>query len=347
MKSYCSVVIAAFLSFGGTVFATGVDPADSVLVAYKLTADQSAQFSATDSVVSPFWSLIAESDHDYWKLLPSTSAYLQGAATGFAGDSDAQTVMKAAYDTNGMYFYFRIIDDSWTADTGWQPDKVDLYIDKHPSSYLNVLDSLTAIDGITRYATGKITQTAQQLWIGMGDSLPLTGFQMNAWDSNSQTFLNTTVDLAAAPKKMKRVVIDPNTRVLEMFIPWTSYGVGGVDTSVPAPMGTLYAISGGYNDLDTGSTAPDCLRILHNGDPYLADANHWADVELGPMIADFTVRTVNSLHAHATVAGRIVKTEYFTFTGRKVVSPAAGSCKLLVRRDIMANGKAVRSIVRY
>jgi hypothetical protein len=320
-----------------------VNPGDSVLIAYQLTSAQTAQFKPTDTTVSAFWNLI-DSSHDYWNLLPSTSTYSNGGS-GFAGDSDAQMNMKAAYDSNGVYFYFRIIDNSWDADTGWQPDKIDLYVDNQSSTAIDTADQTT------EYVQGTLTYTCQQYWIPMGGDSTPTIIGLNNYDSNQIAWVNNTLDLTTASQKIKIVKLDSMTRVLEMFIPWANFGIGGV--SGMGPVGTQYAISGGYNDADSGNFK-GCLRILHMGDPYESDQNYWATLELGPQIAGEVtgIKSAQSRRGLSFASLKIVKSDYYTLTGRKISNPAIvnkpsiGKVNSFVRVDRMSDGTIQHSIVR-
>jgi len=340
MKRFLVMAAVVIVAFSGVSFATVADPSDSVLVAYQLTPAQSAQFNPTDSTVSPFWSLI-DSTHDYWNLLPSTSTYLNDGA-GFANDSDAQMLMKAAYDSNGVYFYFKVIDNVWDADAGWQFDNIDLYVDNQSSF------AITSADPTTEFTQAELTYTCQQRWIPVGGSSAPTTIGLNYYDNTQTAWSLTTVDLTTDPQKIKLVKLDSVTRVIEMFIPWANYGVGGVSGGM-GPVGTQFAISGGYNDADYGSFN-GCIRILHNGDPWESDQNYWGDLELGPMLGGETkIKSVHqSQHGSSVVAAKIVKTEYFTLAGRKIETLAIGSknqYRTLIRRDRLDNGKIMNSII--
>lgn len=344
MKRFLAIVAIAAVSLSTATFATGVDPSDSVLVAYKLTSAQSAQFNPSDTTVSPFWDLIAEKDHDYWKLLPSTSNYQQGG-TGFANDSDAQVTMKAAYDSNGVYFYFKVLDNTWDPNsldpnTGWQSDVVDLYIDNQSS------DSINAADPSTEFTNGHFTSTSEQYWIPVGGDGAPAQIGLNYWDVDQSSFTNTTPDTAGASQKIKLVKLDSMTRVLEMFIPWKSVGLNGVTD--PGPVGTHYAIAGGYNDAD-GGTFIGCLRAFNNGDPYQTDKNYWANLELGSLISDQPtgVKKVPGLHCSKVALQKIIKSEYFNLAGRKIENlHNINKYHYLIRQDLLENGKIQRSVIR-
>jgi hypothetical protein len=154
--------------------------------------------------------------------------------------------------------------------------------------------------------------------------------------------------MTTASQKIKLVKLDSMTREVEMFIPWANFGNGGVSGGM-GPLGTQYAISGGYNDADSG-IFKGSLRVLHNGDPYETDQNYWADLELGPTIDGFAVgmKSAQSRRGPAFAAGKIVKSEYFTLAGRKIEKPAIGRCQYhtLIRRDRLDNGKILNSIIR-
>jgi hypothetical protein len=342
MKHFLVKVTSIAIAISGITFAARVDCSDSVLIAYKLTPAQSAEFNTKDNAVSAFWDLISETDHDCWNLLPSTHSYLQGAAAGFINDSDAQMIMKAAYDAAGAYFYFRVLDNQWMAGegmSGWEWDIVDLYLDNRSSSDI-LADPAVFING-------SLTNTCQQYWIPIGgDSTPVIN-GLNYWNSNRPAFINTILYMNTASQKIEVIRLDSNTRVLEMFVPWADFGMGGV--TGPVQEGAQFAISGGYNDIDSTTLAANCLRILHNGDPYQTAQNYWADLELGPEISAALsgIKCTPRLRASRLAPGKINKSEYFTFAGRKIDKPIIGKYHALIRQDRLEDGTISHTIIRY
>jgi hypothetical protein len=90
---------------------TAPNPYDSVLVVYWLTPQQEAEFSARDSVVSPFWDR-DWSGRDSVLLVPPDNCYPDRC--GFDGPDDATLVAKAAATDSGICYYVRAHDDRWT-----------------------------------------------------------------------------------------------------------------------------------------------------------------------------------------------------------------------------------------
>ena len=328
--------------------ATAPDINDQVLVMYKLSAQQEAQFNGTDGQLSGFW---AQWDalnaggltRDYIEMRSDITAvaWSRCATSPFAGADDAQLLIRAAYGANGAYFYCAVVDNQWVEPADWGTDMTDLYID-----LFNTSNGLG--DPLNYFNTGwSITPSTRQIQVSVGSSTPLSTFNYRYYEELQVDIIDHTVALGDATvdgMTMDLITTDATHRTQEWFIPWA---VWGITSQVE---GAQYGFTGGYNDTDNDAMGcPNSLRWSGLCDPYCAaDVSVWGNAQLGPTVGVLPRGTLRNagIAKHSVVK----KTDFYTVRGEKISNPSMiRTANLVVKRDVLGNGKvnsAMVSVVR-
>jgi hypothetical protein len=277
---------------GSAVSPSPPDLNDYILVAYQLSPAQSAQFSDTDSRLSPFWEEWGHQNADslrldYVHMSSADPAYAWNRSTlGFDGTAeDAQLTAKAAYDSNGAYYCFGVVDNSWTGPADWGEDVVDVFIDNLSSSEIWDMDPLFTIDPWASI-WGSLSFTYREVQVPCGgDTLP-AGFEFNYYDDLTWVILDNNVVLFSESKErydglcVEVLRMSETVKCQEWFIPWNVYGVGGTG-GMPAA-GRQLALVLGYNDSDNDQPGEtDALRWKNLCDPWCGQTiDTYGDLEI-------------------------------------------------------------------
>jgi hypothetical protein len=260
---------------------------DSVLVAYRLSADREAGLKG-DGVVSGLWSEWG-SNRDQVLLSVKCCGWQRDSAA-FAAAADAELVVRAAYGEKGAYLYCEVTDDEWVhAETGWVRDALDMYVDRLS---LATLRSLDPSDAYMMPGQWTVTKSYAQMAVPVAGGA-LDSLSYNAYTSRWGHLSETMVGLGSGDGGpfVDIVELGPNRRAIEWHIPWSLYGNGGM--AAPSE-GQRAALVIGYNDAD-GHTkrAPDALRWKNRSDPWkrcpdpadpkaMSPCDSWGEIEFGP-----------------------------------------------------------------
>ena len=264
--------------------------ADSVLVAYALTAEHESQF-AVDGKMSPFWSAFGL-EHD--RVVLNVADHLvqpedMGQPTKPAGD--VHVTVRAARSRAGLYLLFGVEDDDFVAPRGLE-DSIDFHLARLSSKDIWAGDPAAVF---VKRESWAMVLSGDQFQLNMGNAAnPPTHVFRNypdPWD-----IVRTEDDFATARERYGILVdIGPllnGRRAVEWFIPWDYVGVGG-QVSEPAT-GRRLGLSLGYNDHDTGEHERDQfdrLRWPNRVDPWGQagdkgpNPSPWGDLEMGPPLA--------------------------------------------------------------
>jgi len=291
-------------NMGKEISSTAPDPEDSILVAYGLTSQMEAQFSAADNKLSGFWSLIDEG-HDR-NILKQRSNAARGAAFNFVLTHDCNMVVKAAYGADGVYLLLEINDDN---DVAWPNELVGT---ENEQFYLNfdAVDLLTDSRSIEEISSpeGKqmfvsrsfgLTFTTRQYQVACGiEGDRPSGFKRalsDPWDFHG-TYYTFEEAESQFGIRIENIKTDHFYKAQEWFIPWSEYG-GGLAGEPEA--GTRLAFTAGFNDRDEGEHFPpgvtssggtvkasNALRWIDRTDPWGSNEPPyaWGEIELGEML---------------------------------------------------------------
>jgi hypothetical protein len=283
------IILCAMFLFiaSSTGYATQPDVVDRVLILYKLTPAQEAQFTATDNQISPFWNEWPRENTngfvlDYISMNSSDASYAWNRCPTqpFSGSDDAVMEIRGAYSDKGVYLFIDSRDDSYQDYSYWATDVADIYVDALNSS--GVAEPLNWFNP-TQWA---LTFSTREIQVGMGGSLPTSGYNYRYYDDLNMTMTDHFAifgDRTYDGMTMEIISISSTQKQQEWFIPATQWGITDITE------GLRYAFSAGYNDIDANST--DCINSLRwQGlcDPYCEppSAATWGDVELGPVLYD-------------------------------------------------------------
>jgi hypothetical protein len=289
---------------GKTVSWAAPDLKDSILVAYGLTGQMEAQFSASDHELSDFWGLI-DDQHDRIELKQRKNA-ARGAAFNFVLTHDCNMVVKAAYGADGVYLVMEINDDN---DVAWSNefngtekeqfylefDAVDLLTDSR--SIKEISDPINK-DQFVSKSFGLTFNTRQyQVACGIEGNRPsgLKRALSDPWDFHG-TYYTFEEAKSLYGIEIENVKTDHFHKAQEWFIPWSEYG-GGLDGEPSA--GTRLAFTAGFNDRDEGEHFPpgvttsggslkasNALRWIGATDPWGSNKTPfgWGEIELGEIL---------------------------------------------------------------
>jgi hypothetical protein len=342
MKRLIAKTLAvAFVASAGVWAGTAPNISDAVLVSYKLSADQAADFAAkaTSTVETPFWTQWDQQNangltRDYIKMDGGNAAYIYtGDAGKFSGAADATLEIRCAYDDNGVYFDFKVTDNLFLPPdaTGWVNDAVDMYFDPgnlDPASAGYVLNTANWINP----AQFSLTVTCKQVQVCFGDAaIAPTTFQYSTFDPTAPTGLTPqTIPFNRTDIKTKLVAISSTQKSQEWFIPWLEW-TGG--TAAPA-IGTRLAYEGGYNDNDgSDQTTLKRLRWHNNNDLWGLVATDvstttWGEIEIGDVLGGTAVlRPLANLKG----AKALGKTDFYNVRGERVNATGVKASNLIVR----------------
>jgi len=303
------ILLAVFFSIQAEIPEYSID--DAICWAYFITPEQEADFDADDGIITAFWNEISEQTHDYIALRPSTHSY--PGRDNWENENDAQINIKIAYSYNGVYILQQVYDDTWSRPveqgaTNLNIDAVDWFFDKLSSAEIKAQEPDIYL-APNLYLGHGLTQSLRQLQVSIArqhsDSLNYNFYNQQYLDFQWNTFSFTQVrDLYGL--LFENVIVAENRRDQEWFIPWSQWGVGGVDPqqfsdNLSAP--TKLAFAGGYNDVDTlEGTSMNSLRWINGADPFAGYvqptgcnaaidpsctvfyADCWGDIALGPKI---------------------------------------------------------------
>ncbi len=265
------------------------DPADKVLLAYGVTAEQEKQFAADDKV-TPFWKMITE-ERDYVRLNVAEhlgergNSYKSARSTG-----DAEVLVKAARSRAGLYLYFEASDDEWS-----EPDDlfdaIDVHFSRHSAAQIASAEPSTMFMKMMNWS---ITLSWTQFQINFGtEERPANLVKRNfpdPWDSRRAE--DTFEDAANKHGIIVDIItLSKDTKVMELFIPWDYVGFGPALDEPPT--GHRLGLCLGYNDRDPGEHKGgdfDRLRWPSGVDPWWNEAvkgldpNPYGDLEMGPML---------------------------------------------------------------
>ncbi len=282
----------------------GPDPADSILIAYGLTANMEEQFSASDGKVSPFWDQIGE-NRDSIRMTQRRNA-AGNAAFNFVLTHDCNMSVKAAYGADGIYLMIRINDDN---DVAWPNelagteneqfylnfDAVDLMIEDRSVS--EIADPANS-DMLLSRSFGLTTSTRQyQVACGTRVNRPdgLKRALADPWDFHGTyyTFEDAKFMFGLQIENIKTA---PFFKVQEWFIPWSEVGSG---LSGQPEQGDKVAFTVGFNDRDAGEHFPpgvnssggtvkasNALRWINKSDPWGSGTPpfNWGELLFGPVM---------------------------------------------------------------
>ncbi len=289
---------------GKKIQCTAPNPADSVLVAYGLTAAQESLFSANDHRISDFWK-----DIDDTKDVIVMTARKNGTADASFNPvltNDCAMTVKAAYGADGIYILYEITDDN---DVAWPneftgTENEQFYLDFDAIDALMDSRSVQSISdpanqGLMVDKSFGMTFTTRQYQVACGTEKerPL-GFKRalaEPWDFNG-TFISFNDAKSEFGIQMENVKLDYYLKAQEWFIPWSEFG-GGFASEPDA--GTRMAFSPGFNDRDEGEHFPpgvtssggsfkasDAIRWIGKSNPWGSSKPpfNWGEIELGAML---------------------------------------------------------------
>ena len=252
-----------FLAFAASLIAR-VNAQDSILTAYLLSAEESANFSLTDSLISSFWSPWQERD----------SVVL---ASDTEGGSQACIIIKSAATTQGLYLYAEVVDDSlvYTYRDGW------------PRSYIDGLgflfDTLSSqqIASCIRFGCSYhagVTYSSQELWAPVGSpsaalpgAAPSWGWCQDNWHW-IRYYGEQLLDSSGIGIKWRH--LSSSRCELELFVPWVTLRL----TPGATLAGRRLAFAVVYDDIDADTAESSILAWPGPFDPWREGT--WGDINL-------------------------------------------------------------------
>lgn len=354
------------LMLGTQAFA--VDLNDDLLVAYKLTESEEAEFSLTDDAIAPFW-------EKYGGLDQINMNFNDNSVPGkppFDGPEDAALDIRAAWSSTGLYLYAKVVDNNFVppADFGQIGcDALDLYLN---SQVREEIMATPKEDMATpwRNAINKTTKQIQ-VWMAANEvNYQYYDEVLMSWVGIAGLGGTNVITLEEAQEKynglgMEIHEVNATTRVQEWFIPWIELGK---DVSALTGDNRLFGFSGGYNDKDdaTAEFSSD-LRWL-NHDPWSGgpreDPNdpksptvtkgaclcpEWAIDSWGHIeLSDEGISGIGVNHfvqnRNIPISSNIVKTEYYTIQGQKITQSALRQLKtssMVIERHFLDDGSSL------
>jgi hypothetical protein len=319
--------------------AAQVDTSDKVLVAYKLSPGQEAQFTR-DGQVSPFWSqwdLRNRGDSvrlDYMELNVMHNAWVTGQGA-FSGPQDAELKVRAAYGTAGLYLFFEIRDDNWVLGDYQGTDMLEFFTYRQSSQRIRDCDPYDLQSWCYGYLQCWGTFQPYYVWYRAplpDSSIPsrvaMSYFDGAAWftDTVDTTRMRTSYGGIAGDA----VGYDECTKLQEWFIPWLWLSNDGDLSSMP-PESAMLAFIAGYDDVDSGENTPGSSTRLRwkEKDPVSSCSDmtpphdycdSWGDILLGPALGESSaIRPSTRLAGHAANAKRgISSTVWYDLAGRRI-----------------------------
>jgi hypothetical protein len=357
MKTFIKSLLI-FSVYALHVIGVEVDPADGLLIAYRLTAEQKAAFSATDGVVSPFWDS-DWADRDFIDMNTVDNSY--PGRDMWDGEGDARITVKAAADAEGLYLYLLVEDNVFvdpiepTSPNVWMYDACDVYIDLLSSTEIGEgAPDILAMPDFRR----ALTFTTLQMIVFMGAAEIPTSIGYRMYD---QVFFGWTnfnvIPFAEIPQffigmQIEVMRVDQTKKAQEWFIPWNYMG-GGIGYKGPLA-NKKFAFTAGYNDMDGDAGTVNSLR-WKTYDPYAITPeseglaideralNSWGDIIMAEDMPDAEGVSVKRPAFNRSLKhGTVMKTELYNLKGERVLSKSAVmKNSILIERSILSNGKTV------
>jgi len=283
--------IEAVVEAGSTIdLVNKPDPEDFTLFAYYISPEEAQTFSSTDEQISPFWNQKWR-NRDYIRMTPEKNTY--EARLPFENNADANVIIKAAGNDEGLFLLIEVEDNSWTKPLktleGGAIDAVDLYFDPQSSEAIKKGAPDIYVTTTNGIINSTITRTTTQYQISLEDTIVKFSEYMPTFNSFSPTPLNfNQIRIMRGGMRFENIKIDSVTRAQEWYIPWTQIGLEG-----KPEVGTKIAFAGGYNDIDTPVLdSMKCLRwkkidpaTQPRDESNFPDA--WGDIEIGLGFADW------------------------------------------------------------
>lgn len=273
----------------GQTFASPAAPDPAVLVSYGLTAEQERTF-AQGLGPSAFWSRFNDR-HSTIRMSGETHAR-QGSSFSIVNTVDARLLVRAAHSARGLYLWMEVVDNEFVepspAPTEYNNrDAVDVLIDRKSSAWINNPANV-------RWAVNLdwgLWLTTKQIQIAVGGRGAPGVLKLQQADPFEIVF-DRFVSRDDA-RRLRGIVVrhhrlDPLTRAVELFLPWSEVGGHGGLLGEPA-FGTRMAFSPSYNDVD-GSESRKALAWVGGRSPWDFSAQRgeaprgWGDLEIGPML---------------------------------------------------------------
>ena len=348
MKRIVGKALAVACVAAASIWAvTGPDVNDYTLVMYKLGGGD--HYSATDGVLSGFWSKWDNYSRDYVSMKSDQSQYLYEVGPKFQGGDDAGLAVRAAYNEKGVYLYCDVNDNSFVepgAPGTWGTDVVDLYMDALNKAGLENVENLFG-------AQWALSTSSKQLQVAMGNTAKVSSFNFRKYDAvDMLTMTNNNVPFGSGiigdcnydSINCEIITVSATRKIQEWYIPWSQWlGEGG---AMPA-VGTRLAFIAGYNDQDGDAAGQTkSLRWREHCDPYCGISKGlptWGEVEVGDFLdpADVGVLKPMVKNQRNSVAGQA---EYFTVRGEKISAARGLKASNLVVKRVLNNKTTTQSM---
>lgn len=254
--------------------------ADDVLVSYGLSAELEGGAFATG--VAPFWSEFTDA-HDAIRMTQETHGR-RGSEWSNVHSADARLTVRAAHGALGVYLLFEITDNRFLppsddpADHG-ERDALDVLVDAHPSSWFGEN---------RRWAVNQdwgLWLSTQQILVA---AEPTTHLKI-VEPSPFETPFDRLVSIDEVSLDVRRALVDPMRRRVQLFLPWTEVGSHGGLPGEP-PVGARFAFSPSYSDADDDGRRKSLAWIDHTTPwDHAAGTGEspfgWGDIEIGPRLS--------------------------------------------------------------
>jgi hypothetical protein len=348
MKLAIVSMLAAVSLTATSLGETAPDLNDSVLVGYQLSTYELVQYNPAGTTLAPFldrWDYYnaAGLSRDYLFMASDNPQYVwnENAGVSFTGHDDAQITVRLAYSNNGAYFYIKVEDNIWTPYTSWATDCAEIYLDIIP------LTQQTS-DGWFNPTQWALSPSSKQIQLPFGGSTPAQ-INIRMYDSATATMKDNLIDNNSAKYdalNWKLVSIDAVHKALELFIPWSQWGM-----SMPPPNTQSVCFTVGYNDVDDGNPAD--VKSLHwRGlcDPYCGpNVATWGQIEFGHALecscgAPPPPAVKSPLVRNHHIPRSVVSTELYSLRGDKIGNSMTSMAGLVIARQTLKDGSGISAV---
>jgi len=215
----------------GIAGSDNIDVNDALLFINKLTSAETNQISFSDGDPASFWNT-NWNGKDYVSLTTALHSYPN--RDSWTGADDAGLLLKAGANGNGIYFYFEILDNVFVDPIGgsesWKFDAIDIYIDNKSSGTIANEGSAIMVNPSYYQA---LTFTSMQFQIFLYGTNQPEWFSLSYYDNLFFTWAPNTISFSESANlydgmQMEVFTIDNTTKGVELFIPWSWVGNGGV-----------------------------------------------------------------------------------------------------------------------